>query len=231
MVLLEARAVRLGRLGSQRRVLLGQPDPRAAQRPRPLRRRDRRCSSGSAGRTSTRSRKPCTVTASTATGSAPASSTVATAQWQLDELSELPELAGPIRRPRGAARPRRGAGARSLADLPRGCLRRRQHRHGRPGAARVGAARAPACDSGCGSTRARPVHRLRRSSHRRRRAPHDVRRRVCTSRRTRRPVRSRRLLRRLGNYLVPVYDYAMMTEPLTDGQRASIGWQRPAGHR
>ncbi len=33
------------------------------------------------------------------------------------------------------------------------------------------------------------------------------------------------LLRRLSYYVVPVYDYALMTEPLTPAQRESIGWQ------
>lgn len=37
------------------------------------------------------------------------------------------------------------------------------------------------------------------------------------------------LLRRLRHYLVPVYDYALMTEPLTPGQLASIGWARRQG--
>jgi glycine/D-amino acid oxidase-like deaminating enzyme len=32
------------------------------------------------------------------------------------------------------------------------------------------------------------------------------------------------LLRRLRHYLVPVYDYALMTEPLSAAQLASIGW-------
>jgi glycine/D-amino acid oxidase-like deaminating enzyme len=32
------------------------------------------------------------------------------------------------------------------------------------------------------------------------------------------------LLKRLSYYVVPVYDYAMMTEPLTPAQRESIGW-------
>ncbi|WP_079132604.1 NAD(P)/FAD-dependent oxidoreductase [Streptomyces nanshensis] len=32
------------------------------------------------------------------------------------------------------------------------------------------------------------------------------------------------LLRRLRPYIVPVYDYALMTEPLTRQQRAAIGW-------
>jgi glycine/D-amino acid oxidase-like deaminating enzyme len=35
------------------------------------------------------------------------------------------------------------------------------------------------------------------------------------------------LLRRLRQYVVPIYDYALMTEPLTTAQLAAIGW----GHR
>ena len=37
------------------------------------------------------------------------------------------------------------------------------------------------------------------------------------------------LLRRLGHYVVPVYDSVLMTEPLTPEQRASIGWQDRIG--
>ena len=37
------------------------------------------------------------------------------------------------------------------------------------------------------------------------------------------------LLRRLRRYLVPVYDYAMMTEPLSAAQRASVGWRHRQG--
>jgi len=32
------------------------------------------------------------------------------------------------------------------------------------------------------------------------------------------------LLKRLSNYVIPVYDYALITEPLTSVQRESIGW-------
>jgi glycine/D-amino acid oxidase-like deaminating enzyme len=38
-----------------------------------------------------------------------------------------------------------------------------------------------------------------------------------------------RLLRRLRHYVVPVYDYALMTEPLSAGQLASIGWRHRQG--
>jgi glycine/D-amino acid oxidase-like deaminating enzyme len=37
------------------------------------------------------------------------------------------------------------------------------------------------------------------------------------------------LLRRLRHYIVPVYDYCMVTEPLTPSQLDSIGWQRRQG--
>jgi glycine/D-amino acid oxidase-like deaminating enzyme len=37
------------------------------------------------------------------------------------------------------------------------------------------------------------------------------------------------LLRRVRPYVVPVYDYALMTEPLTPAQRDSIGWRNRQG--
>ncbi|HEX4788239.1 MAG TPA: FAD-dependent oxidoreductase [Actinospica sp.] len=37
------------------------------------------------------------------------------------------------------------------------------------------------------------------------------------------------LLKRVRPYVVPVYDYALMTEPLTDAQLASIGWRNRQG--
>jgi glycine/D-amino acid oxidase-like deaminating enzyme len=37
------------------------------------------------------------------------------------------------------------------------------------------------------------------------------------------------LLRRVRPYIVPVYDYALMTEPLSSGQLASIGWSERQG--
>ena len=39
----------------------------------------------------------------------------------------------------------------------------------------------------------------------------------------------RSLLRRIGAYVVPVWDYALMTEPLSDGQLAALGWNGPRG--
>jgi glycine/D-amino acid oxidase-like deaminating enzyme len=37
------------------------------------------------------------------------------------------------------------------------------------------------------------------------------------------------LLKRLGHYVIPVYDYVLMTEPLTPAQLASIGWRHRQG--
>ncbi|MEU7582879.1 FAD-dependent oxidoreductase [Streptomyces sp. NPDC041068] len=37
------------------------------------------------------------------------------------------------------------------------------------------------------------------------------------------------LVKRIRSYTVPVYDYALMTEPLTDDQLASIGWKNRQG--
>jgi glycine/D-amino acid oxidase-like deaminating enzyme len=39
----------------------------------------------------------------------------------------------------------------------------------------------------------------------------------------------RPLLRRIGHYIAPVYDYCMVTEPLTPDQRAAIGWTNRQG--
>jgi glycine/D-amino acid oxidase-like deaminating enzyme len=39
----------------------------------------------------------------------------------------------------------------------------------------------------------------------------------------------RPVLRRLNNYVMPVYDYCMVTEPLTKEQLDSIGWKRRQG--
>jgi glycine/D-amino acid oxidase-like deaminating enzyme len=37
------------------------------------------------------------------------------------------------------------------------------------------------------------------------------------------------LIRRVRPYTVPVYDYALMTEPLTEAQRAAVGWRGRQG--
>ena len=40
---------------------------------------------------------------------------------------------------------------------------------------------------------------------------------------------SKPLLKRLGHYIAPVYDYCMVTEPLNDAQLADIGWRNRQG--
>ena len=42
-------------------------------------------------------------------------------------------------------------------------------------------------------------------------------------------VFGRSLLRRIGAYVIPVWDYALMTEPLSPGQLAALGWNGPRG--
>ena len=37
------------------------------------------------------------------------------------------------------------------------------------------------------------------------------------------------LLRRLGNYIVPVYDYVLVTEPLSPEQQDAVGWEGRQG--
>jgi glycine/D-amino acid oxidase-like deaminating enzyme len=39
----------------------------------------------------------------------------------------------------------------------------------------------------------------------------------------------RPLVRAIARYVIPVYDYVLVTEPLSAGQRASIGWRRRQG--
>jgi glycine/D-amino acid oxidase-like deaminating enzyme len=42
-------------------------------------------------------------------------------------------------------------------------------------------------------------------------------------------VSGRSLLRRIGAYVIPVWDYALMTEPLSAAQLAALGWNGPRG--
>jgi glycine/D-amino acid oxidase-like deaminating enzyme len=42
-------------------------------------------------------------------------------------------------------------------------------------------------------------------------------------------VPGRKLLRRVGAYVIPVWDYVLMTEPLSGAQLAALGWNGPRG--
>lgn len=37
------------------------------------------------------------------------------------------------------------------------------------------------------------------------------------------------LVRSIRRYVIPVYDYVLVTEPLTPAQRAALGWERRQG--
>ena len=67
--------------------------------------------------------------------------------------------------------------------------------------------------------------------HRRRRAADAVRHRVAHGRSRSAPARFPPLVRRIGTTSSPVWDYVLVTEPLTAEQLASIGWAEPPGHR
>jgi len=148
--------------------------------------------------------------------------TVATAQWQLDDLSELPEITA------------RYGGHVELLD--RDEVQARVHSPTYLGGvfdadstamvdpARLAWGLRAAClRLGVRIHEGTTVHRLRRSStngvelH----TTYGVvsARHVALGTGALSP-----LLRRIGNYVAPVWDYAMVTEPLTDGQRTSIGW-------
>ena len=72
------------------------------------------------------------------------------------------------------------------------------------------------------------VHDLREAGRRRPRGAHGLRR--VTARRVLLATSAYpALLRAIRRYIVPVYDYVLMTEPLSAAQRASIGWQRRQG--
>ena len=198
----------------------GQPDPRPAQRPGAVPARTGAPGAARPARTSTRSRRRSSATASTATSSAPARSTSPPRHWQADELRELPSAARA--RPAGrVARRRRSARPGRLADLPRRGAGPRRRRHGRPGPAGAGACARPACGSASGSTRTRQVTALDKDGAGVR--PRDAVGRVRAAPGRARHQRVPPLLHRLGHYMVPVYDYSLVTEPLSAEQRAASG--------
>ena len=122
---------------------------------------------------------------------------------------------------------RRGAGRGRLADLPGGRLAPQPGGAGRPGPAGVGAAGRRACAAGCASPRTRVSPRVGRDGPglRLRTARGDVRAARAALATNAFPG----VLRRTRPYVVPVYDYALMTEPLTAAQLASVGWRNRQG--
>ena len=160
---------------------------------------------------------------------------VATRPHEVLELARGGRAPAPLRLGGRGARPRRRAGAGRLAYLPGGGLAA----HGR-GARRPGSARARPTAGGAGARRT-PVRAHaggacdgRRRLHRDRAARA---RRRATAAELRTPggvVRAGRVLLATGAYpplvgairrlVAPVYDYVIVTEPLTAAQRGAIGW-------
>ena len=138
-------------------------------------------------------------------------------------------LAGRGRRRGGgtAARPARGARRGPFADLPGGSVQRR-HLRDRP-SGQAGVRTGPRLPGGrCAHLRA---HQRQRAGLRAARAARRHRRRgivTCRSAVLATNVFPS-LLRRNRLYTVPVYDYVLATEPLTDAQLDRIGWRDRQG--
>jgi glycine/D-amino acid oxidase-like deaminating enzyme len=149
--------------------------------------------------------------------------TVATEPWQLDELRELPRLAAPF--------------GGHLELLDRDQVQSRVHSPtylggilDADGTAMVDPARlawglrATCRRLGVRIYEGTPVHQLRKDGEGgvELRTPYGdmSARQVALGTGALSP-----LLRRIGTYLAPVWDYALVTEPLSDDQRASIGWR------
>ncbi len=134
--------------------------------------------------------------------------------------------AAPPRPRRHRARRGRDAGRDRVAEVPRRRLEPRRLRAREPGAARVGAR---------GRRRALGVRFHERPGDRARRAteaasasgppPGRVRARRCVLATDAFPP----LLRAIRRLVVPVYDYVLVTEPLSPEQRDAIGWRRRQG--
>ena len=146
---------------------------------------------------------------------------VATAPWQVEELRELPDLAAQV-----------GGKAEWLdADEVRAKVGSPTYLGGvldRDGVAMVDPARlarglrAACLQRGVRIHENTPVQGLESDSARvALRTPYGrlAARRVALGTNAFPP-----LLRRLSSYVVPVWDYALMTEPLTEAQRAAVGW-------
>ena len=117
----------------------------------------------------------------------------------------LPALAG---RPLPAAGSRRPARPGEARPRPRPRRRGARRRDPRAHAGHAASSGGPAASGVRDRDRARPS------------AP-------TTSSSPRRPTRAGS--RRLSSQFVPVYDYVLVSEPLTPDQRASIGWRRRQG--
>ena len=204
-----------------------------AQRTRPLARRVRQAGGARRTATSTPSRRPSPATASTATSSAPARSTSPPSPTRSPNCASRHERGGSdsasARRLETTSDARRGTRTRSTRPTflgrPVGPARRR---HAQPGQARLGPEAGLPRTSAYGSTR----------------TPRHVNSPYGAGMAVRTPygrVLARQvalgtnvfpsLVERVRPYIVPVYDYALMTEPLSDEQLAVDRLEEPAGPR
>jgi glycine/D-amino acid oxidase-like deaminating enzyme len=139
-----------------------------------------------------------------------------------DDLRELPALGESVGSRLEWLDADDGARQGRLAHLPRRGAGPRRRGHGWTPRGSPAVCARPACGSASGSTRTRRCTALERSAA-------GVVLRTAYGRVTARRVALgtnafRPLLRRMSSYLVPVWDYALMSEPLTAEQRAAVGW-------
>ena len=215
---------RLGRVGSQRRIRRRQPDPRPRERKDALAQRDRPTHGDGHGEPRRHAGRDRADSASTSNGSAPACSRSRPnrIRWR---GSRRP-------RPRGRANSSTATEVRArgpFADLPGRAVRRRHVRDRAPRQARLRTG--PRVHRGRRAhlrAHQRDVARLRRrgAAASTPTAPSSPPGRSCS-----RPTSSRHLLRRNRFHTVPVYDYVLSTEPLTDAQLRPHRLAEPAGNR
>ena len=217
------RPYRLGGLRAQRRLRRRQPDPRARERKVALAQRDRHPRSVGHGEPRRHAGRDRANSASTSNGSAPGC-----CRWPPNRIRWLAQA--------GRRRGRGTASSTAHRSVTRSIRRRIWRVYSAPTRARsstppswLSSWRGPAVTAGSRST----------STPRPPGSTPVAPRCACTPTAGRSP-RSQAvlatnvypsLLRRNRLYTVPVYDYVLATEPLTDAQLDRIGWQRQAGNR
>ena len=126
-------------------------------------------------------------------------------------------------------RPRRGARPGRLADLPRRAVGPRRRRHAQPGQPRLGPeAGLPAASASASTSTPRPPTSPPTAPGMAVRTPYGrVRARQVALGTNAFPS----LVQRVRPYIVPVYDYALMTEPLSDAAARRHRLEEPPGPR
>ena len=229
VVVLEAETVGFGASGRNGGFCQASPDPRPGQRDPPLPRRARASSSGRASPTSRRSSPSPASTASTAISRRPAPCRRRPAVPGR-RVPGLGRRGGRVRRGARVPRSRRGPGRGPLAALAgralpaarprRRCSTRRSSCRGLARVAERARRRDPRGHAGSPASSGGPAASRSTTATARRSTP-------TTSSSRRRPTRAGCAAWR--RQFVPVYDYVLVSEPLTPDQRASIGWARRQG--